>query len=229
VTGKVWERLVGKYLLGSLPGYAVKKRVVFAVPIGDLLRGFAWDPSGWDARSGYIEAFVQPLYVPVGHIVLSHGERLGGGTRTWEIDPADPAPGMAAVREAVLAEGIPFLDALPDAAALAREVRNVRRQDRRTARDPNLAENLAYSLVVAGDVPAALAELDRIAGEARAFPPEPRWPHEVAGRCALVRRLAAEDPGAALRQLGEWRRRTLADLRLERWATPDLSAKGRPG
>jgi hypothetical protein len=47
------------------------------------------------------------------------------------------------------------------------------------------------------------------------------WPFELAGRCARVQDLLAADPDQSRAQLREWRRHTLADLRLTRWALPE--------
>ena len=95
----VLERLSRRYLLPVLPGFVAKRHLIVASPVGWLLRGFLYEESGHTGRDFYMRVFVQPLYIPVGYVILSYGERLGRpGSRIWSFDDGAEADVMADLR-----------------------------------------------------------------------------------------------------------------------------------
>lgn len=169
----VWERLVVRHLLPALPGFASKGKLIFRSPIGSLLHGFALDDSR-NPDGGYANVFVQPLFDPVRYVYVSHGYRLGGSSHFWDVDPQNPEPGVRAIRDAIMSEGLPFLQRLDGPAAFARYIEEVR-ASRPTPRPgqplsprPRPAFTPGYVFDIAGchawlgDAASALAELAKL-------------------------------------------------------------------
>jgi hypothetical protein len=71
--------------------------------VNHVLRGVLLNDSS-AADSCYIEAFIQPLYIPSRHVVLSICQRLGGPARLWHRD--EPVHEFV---DAVLGGGMRFL------------------------------------------------------------------------------------------------------------------------
>src|SRR5581483_8612259 len=99
-----------KTLLPKLPGFACKGWLLYADPIGHVLRAFCCDDSGFDPQIFTVWAFFQPLYVPKKHVSFNMGYRLKdarGCDRWWNIN--DPR-----LRDELLAciqrDGLPFLE-----------------------------------------------------------------------------------------------------------------------
>jgi hypothetical protein len=108
----VEKKRMAKVLSAAIPGLHVRGRLLCATPMGRILRGLCMEDSS-DAGKIYLWAFVQPLFVPSTTVVLSLGERLGGGSRTWGVADA-PTAAAAAVNE-----GLRFFGPVSSAEALA--------------------------------------------------------------------------------------------------------------
>ncbi len=69
----VFQRLIRKHLLPHLPGFRAKGWLLFAEPPRRLLRGFAFEGSGFDQSVFNVWAFVKPLYVPSTYVTFTLG------------------------------------------------------------------------------------------------------------------------------------------------------------
>src|SRR3954454_2733209 len=62
--GRQIERLARKHLLPVLPKFAVRGSLVYRQPVGDLLYALSFETSSFTSSRIFVEAFVQPLFVP---------------------------------------------------------------------------------------------------------------------------------------------------------------------
>lgn len=206
------QRLLVKYLLPHLPGYHVKGSLLYAEPVEQLLRGFAFESSGFDATAFYVWVFVHPLYVPAPDIVLTFGERLGGGAKRWRPTARQEGQVMGDILREIRGKGLPFLDQIrtpSDLAGLAA------RESRRAPDNPHVLEVEACSLVLAGQYPEArtvLEQIEQLAQDLLKANPRAVWLEEVGKRAKLLRESLARSPDEAIALLEQWRLGTLAKL-----------------
>src|SRR4051794_12366566 len=76
--GRQIERLARKHLLPVLPKFAVRGSLVYRQPVGDLLYALSFETSSFTSSRIFVEAFVQPLFVPADCLWFTFGDRLGG-------------------------------------------------------------------------------------------------------------------------------------------------------
>ena len=93
-------------LLQDFPDYEVQGDMMYGVPISHVLKGVVLDRS-ISPSDYYAHVFLQPLYVPSEHVVLSLGWRLGGGVRSWNLDSEQDREEFARLLNV---EAIPFLN-----------------------------------------------------------------------------------------------------------------------
>jgi hypothetical protein len=187
------------------------------LPIEQLLKGLASQPSAFNAANFEVEAFVMPLYVPSDHIRFQFGGQLGALSghqpRWWTISKENEASVMQEVLDLTRTEALPFLNRFSTPRDLAEYiVRDGDPDSRRT--DPNLAEVEAYSWILAGEHQWALEAFQRLANIASNYKGPSLWVQEVAQRGERVKHLLTTAPSEALRQLAEWREYTLTALKL---------------
>ncbi|WP_286920167.1 hypothetical protein [Flavobacterium sp. UBA4197] len=77
------------YLKDKMPtDYILKGDILYKKPIDSLLVGFCFERSGLNSNGFYLNAFVQPLYVPSEDISLTFGYRVTNTVSDfWEINP----------------------------------------------------------------------------------------------------------------------------------------------
>jgi hypothetical protein len=212
------ERLFKRYVLPSLPGFAIQGKLLFSTPVSWLLLGVVWEQSSWAAGRGQLTAFAQGLFVPKDFLVLSNGKRIG---RSYiDVDPDAPEVAMRAVLATIRDEGVPFLRTVGELAGFERHLVYREREVAPTF-DSHIAENLAYARVVAGHSREAVTMLHRIVEATRRSPKSPEWVQEQGGRAELMLGLVGTAPDLAVDQLREWRRETMNALRLEKWVDPE--------
>lgn len=231
--GRVWERLAKEHILPDLPGFAVKGRLVFRAPVGLLLQGVVLNGS-IDPNGGYVEDFVQPLFVPADHITISNGNRLRrNGQQYWPVLPDDPVSGVLAVRDVILAEAVPFLDRVGTLSGFARYIEQIRSRpkpwippERRCLGPtplftPGWVFDIAACHILLRNRDAAEQELAKLSLNPPGSLDYPSTQAQLARCDLLARLLAGGGTEAARAQLMEWRSFTLAQTRLERWAEPN--------
>jgi hypothetical protein len=179
-----FERLSRKYLLPHLPGFCAKGRLMFIDPPLWVLRAFAFDPSAFGKNFFYLEVFVQPLYIPRSHLVYSFGRRLSHG---WDMPPDREAEVMNEILVYIKHEGVPFLDAMHDPAALAEKVQLISSNQN----DAHVLETMTYSYILIGEYDNGLGS-----GAWRACPASQQRPRPgSAGRASVARPVATADNG----------------------------------
>ncbi len=212
--GPVAERLSRRHLLPSLPGFRAKKAWLLADQPGYLLRGFAFESSGFDPTKFTMWAFIQALYIPSTEITFTVGNRLGrlsgGSERWWWLTDENESQVMGEVLAHIQREGLPFLQKFTSPADLAdRAVEVTRAPD-----NVHIVEAVAYSLVLADrhrEALEALARLRKLLGKIAA---DLSWPPGMTERVQLVDGALQRDPREARALLDEWREETIRNLRL---------------
>jgi hypothetical protein len=206
--GRALQKFVEQYLLPSLPGFAYGRRVIYAIPVDNVLCGLIFDSSGFSAQTFHPHAFVQPLYVPSEHLILSFGNRLSG---VWK---------FAAGREQHLADRLirnihkqfqPFVASLRTPELFAK---NASKFSWFNKSNPHLAQAMAYSLAFSGEWKAAakwLRAVEEIIQKSKAMQ---EWEVALATECRRFQDLLAGDPEGARRQLVAISEQTRNSLKL---------------
>lgn len=217
---KEFERFAREHLLPDLPGFELKKGILFCAPIGYVLRAFTHQPSAFDRNPFYIHAFLQPMFVPAEYETGAIGIR----SRVWRLD-RDP---VGEIQDWVRREGLPVLEKAHVPGELAERIRE---DEQGHLPDPHKLEALAYALVLAGEYEAAYRKLedavavslDYISEDAELWEDsdEEDWLHEVVSRMRRIREALESDPTAAVAILDEWRIATARNLGVEDYLSPE--------
>jgi hypothetical protein len=195
------KKRIARAIQCAVPGLYAKGSILAATPRGRILRGVCLEGS-IDPDGVYLNVFVQPLYVPATTVVLSLGERLGGGCRTWSVEQADAA--AVAVRD----EGLPFFGPISSAEALANWAYLDEHSDARSL------EVKAYSLVASGRLAEGIQALRKLA-ESLSGEEELEWIIEVRKQAEHLADLAETNPTAAHELLAKWESETVSALRIQ--------------
>ena len=206
--GRDLQKFVNQYLLPALPGFAYARRVIYQVPVGDLLRGLLLDSSGFSKAVLHPDVFVQPLYVPSSHLVLSFGRRLTG---SWRHE-AGNAQALAKrllrqMREAVL----PFASSFSSPQSFAA---NAPAWPWFSRDNPHIQQAMGYSLVLAGDFASAQKWLRAVDETLRQCNNAETWEGRLRDDCRKFLDLLVRDPGGAQELLNGWTEDTRRNLRL---------------
>lgn len=176
--------------------------MVYHEPVDQILQGFYCQSSGFDKKFT-IEAFVQPLYVPVDNLVLSLGKRLGGGSKRW-----DPSAGEEVIANGILGEihstGLPVLDLGSDPATLIQNIGYFVDQPE----SATVLETVAYSHIVINQAQVATPKLRELVARLAPKDAGSGWIHEMRQRAELLVEQLREDPEQARATLELWRERT---------------------
>jgi hypothetical protein len=197
---------IGNRILASLPGYTAQKNLVFANPIGHTLKGVCFDRSAFDARSFYVQVFIQPMFVPAKHLGFNLGWRVGGGSHRWNAD--DPNM-ISDLTDALEREGVPFLFRVRSPREVAAAAASLNKTN-----DPYVQEAIAYALALAGDSEEAVAAFEHLAALLDVQIP---WQLEMEQRARRLKADLLNNLRVAQRQLDDWRMETAKNLGLARF------------
>ncbi len=206
--GRVWEKFAKEHLLPHLPGFRVKGTLLYQEPVDWVLRFFLADTSATSTDYFYFTVAVQPLYVPRDYLVLSLGYRAEDGRGAFVLGDRDEMAErlLAHIRQ----EDLAFLERHGSPASL------LEHDWWKDPIDPNSLEWEAYSLILVNRT----QEAARVLAEAVEYRhPSPNfvmapWDHEVMARCREMAGLLEQGVDVARLRLDEYRRSTLAALRL---------------
>jgi len=220
--GRQIERLARKLLLPVLPEFAVRGSLVYRRPVGELLYALSFDTPSFTSSRIFVEAFVQPLFVPVDGLWFTFGDRLGETRRDewWDVDEENPDPAFAAIAEVVRRDALPFfsqLDGLDGFCEVIPRWASARRKKLKSLQsmdDPVVLEALGYAELLRGRKDEALQLLT-----AAVDSEQEDGQYADAERLAnlqhtldLVQRLGLE---AGQAQLAEWRAQTIRNLKID--------------
>lgn len=131
--------------------------------------------------------------------MLSLGERLGGGSKTWRVDEAAAAAAIA--RD----NGVPFFASLSSPEAVADWSALARRSDE------HAREARAYSLVASGRYSEGIQALHHLCSSMAGGTP---WMLEMQNRAERLAAVAGTNPTAAHDLLAAWEAQSVSALRL---------------
>lgn len=191
-----------KRLLPNFPGFTVSGRLTFISPVGHTLRGFNFEPSGFDKKGLYLTMFFLPLCVPRKYLSLSFGESLKG--TGWRVDD----PGLDEQLIAAMQKWVPFLQSLRS----PRDVLEAVKSEERTFKDPYKYEAIAYLLIRSGEATKGMGALDELLN---LLDPAIPWQREMADRARALRSLLLRNPSDAHKQLESWEAESVRNLGLE--------------
>ncbi len=195
------KKRIARAIRSVVPGLYEKRNLLIATPRGRVLRGVILEGSS-DPHGVYLSAFVQPLYVPATSVVLSLGDRLGGGCKTWSVNEAEVAATL--VRD----EAVPFFGPISSPEALA----SWSYLDGRP--DEYGQEAKAYSLIAAERYIEGIRIL-RVLADSLRDEEDIRWVIETRERAEQLAALAESNPPAAQQLLAQWEAETVSALRLQ--------------
>jgi hypothetical protein len=112
VKGREIERLARRHLLPALPGFVVRRSLVYRRPLAYFLCGLSFDTSSFTGSRIFVEAFVQPLYTPYDDLIYTFGFRLGD--EFWDVDGQNPDRTFIRIADDVRREALPFFGQITD-------------------------------------------------------------------------------------------------------------------
>jgi hypothetical protein len=194
---------LGKSLLPELPGFAVKRSLMFIPPVKCVLRGINFDGSSFDKRSFSVTAFALPLCVPTKHLYLNFGARVrhkGAGDR-WSMGMADLREELAT---ALKLHAIPFLSRVESLYGFVEVARSY-------SGNPHTLRAIAFSLARLGETGEAIKGLDQLLGK---IDPGVMWQREIADSARLLKSQLVSDPATAKELLKNFETETVKNLGL---------------
>jgi hypothetical protein len=142
--GSTIERLARTHLLPVLPGFVVRRSLLYRRPFHYFLHGLSFDTSSFSSSRIFVAAFIQPLYAPYDDLTYTYGFRLGDDF--WDVDEQHPDQAFAAIAEAARRDAVPFFDEVTDLDHFCDLV-----MQSNTLDDPVMAEDLGYTEILRGN------------------------------------------------------------------------------
>ncbi len=190
----------------------------FAAPFTHLLRGFYFEPSGFDASAFYVNAFVFPLYVPAEDVDFTFGQRLGGPRgRRWELAEEETERVAEKLLSSIQNEGVPFIESATTPGGLVEVASKIA-----SAENLYVQQAIGYSLIMDQKYGAAVKVLNRLYLALEKTSPRMPWQTELMQRAWSLQELLATNPSEAQSTLKQWERETVKNIRLsEFWIDED--------
>jgi hypothetical protein len=219
VKGPVIERLARKHLLPKLgDAFVARRSLVYRRPAEHLLYGLSFDTSSFTSSRIFVEAFVQPLFVPADGPWYTFGFRLGDDF--WDVDEDDPDPTFVAIADAAAREALPFFEQLDSLDRFSElipkwaEADHKKLMDLQSLDDPVVSQAVGYAEILRGNKETGLKLLEQALESERE---DEEYANEE--RIAEIERVleAVNDQGLEAGQalLEEWRAQTIKNLHLE--------------
>lgn len=216
------ERLNKQHLLPRLPGYAAKGTLVFASPVGDVLRALHFEPSGFERDTRRVHCFVMPLYEPETWIRFTFDRVLGGANEgqgdRWFDFPEDRGPVMEEIADLAVRDAMPWLERVRTPADLAERAYEIRPD-----RDVHVRTAVGLSHILAGNHAAAQAELRQMRQVILDGDDDREWVRELADLGGEIADEVDADPQLAIDRLRGWRDTAVRELGLAKFADPPIS------
>lgn len=192
---KEWKRLAAQVIEPFGPALTMTGSLVHAPDTVTMLRGLAKDSSGFSTEFA-IWAFVQPLGVPVDHLVFSYGLRLRHrqtDQEWWSSDPAGRASVIMDLQDAVTTQALPLLQRIGSAQGLLDHIEGTKHW----TTDPHHIEAASCCVIELDDRQRA----DGLRACLRRSTWAPGWPKDAAERASRRLEEFMEDPDGARQRL----------------------------
>ena len=201
------QRLISRYVAPSFPELQLSRDLLVRWDGDPIVRGFVFDRSQMNNDIVRLDAFAQPLFVPVEYVSLGVAKTLGDFLFDDRANEPEVTAQMLARAER---EGRLFLETVSDCASLADTVLKMP-GDRI---DPRLGGEIrAYCLLWTGRTDAAIAQLDDLIEQLRDFQVE--YELELLDRVKRVRQALERSEDEARELLRSWSAQTAKALGLE--------------
>lgn len=201
------EKFANLHLLPSLLGFCVRGNLLFQAPVGNILKAFLFDSSGFSATTFHPQVFVQPLYILSEHLSLTPGKRFKGH---WEFEPGNEIQLGQRLLNQIHEVGLPFLRAHNTTEDLVRDAK----ADPAVDINPHVRRMLAYSLLMLGRNDEGLDELDKtlsIINRSRETTP---WERALFEEVGMIKEKLMRNPVDVVETLHAWTEQTRANLKL---------------
>lgn len=190
-----------KSLLPELPGFAIKRTVMFIPPVERLLRGISFEGSSFDKTSFYVNTFMMPLCRPANHLYLNFGDRVRKkeGADRWNITKPDVVTELTA---ALKLQAVPFLsrvESLLDFVEIAKSPPSNQRS----------LEAIAFALARAGQIIQAVEVFDQLLNQVDL---NVGWQRDLGDQAKALRDKLVANPIEAQQQLEAWEAETVHNL-----------------
>jgi hypothetical protein len=190
-----------------MEGFRAHGKLLYQVPVGNILRGFIFDSSGFSAEAFHPEVFVQALYVPRDHLDLTLGRRFLG---VWSFQPElEEQLGKKLLHE-IFKTGLPFLQHCAGPEGIVKELR----RNPALRANPRLRETLAYSLLLLGHNDEGLDELDKLLAMLEPLSGESSWERTLHAEIGGLREKLMRSPAELRAMLQANAEQTRQKLRL---------------
>lgn len=215
---KRWAQLARTYLkpvLENAGQVRVTDSLFVLEPVEWMVRGIHGSFAMRRKDTVSVVVFVQPLWVPLDHVIAEHSFRLqkDGVNGWWKFDD-DPERTdflMREITDAVITQAVPWLRSMATVEAFLDA--SERRYGPNLGGNASLVEEHAYGLILVGSRERAAKKLEQVIKATARNEPPLAWVEELRtrARTVLVHLERAEDPTPLLAQ---WRDQTAQALGL---------------
>ncbi len=203
---KQFEKFAHQHILPNLKGYECVGDLIYQVPVGNILRGFVFESSGFNGETFHPDVFVQPLYVRSHDLTITLGERLPG---LWKFtSPADAELGRRLL-DSISTRGLAFLNGLGTPAGIANNATTVK-----SPKNHYVRQAAAYSLILTGEYEKCVLRLDDLLVMLAEMSMVQKWVASVHDEVQELRSALLCDPNEAQGLLSKWTEETRIRLRL---------------
>lgn len=215
-----FEALIKKYLLPSLPGFAVKGGLLFTEPIGLLLHTIVFVPSIGDKNKFHVDVIIQPLYLLKEYIVCMYEydlwsvkERSLIGQR-WLYNGQNIEDIMIDIRLRICDDVIKWFNEIQTPIDLINNGIHIHGMN-----DPYHLQSVVYSWIISGKQAEASKAMERWLTTLRGYESPYPWQVQLLEEATRIDALLRDDITKAQAALYDFRRFTLQHLKLEKWAS----------
>ena len=205
---------LAKQLLPSLSGLTTDKRdLLFFTPIGDILRGFAFESTAYAREEFYFWWFFMPIGRPIEYLTLGYGGRLSPpiGYTDWRTHMEDlPNKLLSALRP----KALPLLQSTITYQDTINAIHELRGEQAGT--DTNILDDLSCLQILDGQFEAARQTLDALISHEHGDDRR-QWILDIVERAKGLKEKLINDPQFAIDQVKEWQKHTFKALKLEMW------------
>jgi len=198
---KQFEQIERQVVPHVSPALTIRGQFCFLKPLAGTLRGFYFEPSGFNTTSFYVNMFFLPLCVPVESLHLTFGSRIGA-KRRWDVGES----GLYSKLATSMSERLPFLSQLSDTKRVVEALESLA-----YVGNMHWLEALSYVLVLDGEYERALSLIDKLLGT-----PDHQvdWELQIKRRVVLIRDKLLRDEQEACDQLHAWEAENISKLNL---------------
>jgi hypothetical protein len=199
-------------LMSKLPGFTMKRALMFSSPIGDVLQGINFEGSGFDKTSFTVTAFLLPLCVPTNNLYFNFGIRIRRKEKgdRWNIEMPYLIEELG---DAFSRQVTPFFSRSNSLSGFVKVAEGF------PIGNPHTPKAIAFALARAGHNEKAINILDQLIAQ---LDFKVNWQKEIDAIARTLKSLLETNPSAAQRQLTVWETETAKNLGLDEYRKSHL-------